>query len=67
MVGSRKKTLIKVSEVKKITGWNKYQMEKARKLGWVEHFRKNGGIFYIYESITNPYAGLQNNNKAKNG
>lgn len=56
MVSSKTRTLVKVSEVKAKTNWNKHQMEKARKLGWVECIRKNGEIFYILESIKNPYA-----------
>lgn len=51
MVGSKKKTLVKVNEIKKVTGWNRRDLEKARELGWVTMVRDNGKIYYILESL----------------
>ena len=46
------KTLIKVTELKRLTGWEtKEQLRRAREAGYVNQIKTENGIFYIKESI----------------
>jgi hypothetical protein len=45
-----RKIWIKASDVRKLTGWDKNKMHKARQLGWVK-VKRDGGIFYDLKSI----------------
>lgn len=51
MSPSKNRTLLKQSDIKKMTGWNNEQMRKARTLGWVKMERDETGIYYILESL----------------
>ncbi len=46
-----KATWVKVSTIKSLTGWNKDQLYYARKTGKVKMKKRDGGIFYLLESL----------------
>lgn len=46
----KKQTWIKAGEVMKLTNWDRDRLRRARERGEVE-VKKEGGIFYLYESI----------------
>lgn len=49
------KTLwVKAKEIMEATGWNKFQMHKARTNGWVK-FKKENGIWYDLRSVPNEF------------
>lgn len=48
---TRKPHLAPVSEIKKLTGWNKERMRRARQNGEIKMIRKNGKILYDLSSI----------------
>jgi hypothetical protein len=56
MEQQKKETLIKVTEVKKLTVWeNKEQLRMARESGFIAMKKEQGKIFYIKESINPAY------------
>jgi hypothetical protein len=44
------RTWVKVSEVVRLTGWDKEEMRRARENGYIE-FRTKNGFEYLVESI----------------
>ncbi len=46
-----KRTLVKATEIVRLTGWNREEMRRARENGFVKQVRQGNKIFYTLESL----------------